>query len=72
MSAPQAVQVLSGTPQPGVEWGCLMLQGYQLIGGPRDLLGAGVPVRITGRAQPRMLTTAQQGIPFVVERAEPL
>jgi hypothetical protein len=63
---------LTGTPSPGVESGVLMLQGYQLIGGPRDLLHAGRPVRVTGRPDPDLMTTGQQGTPFLVHSAEPL
>jgi hypothetical protein len=62
---------LTGTPEPGVERGSLLLNGYLLIGGPRDVLAAGGPVRITGRVRRDMLTTAQQGTPFLVESAEP-
>jgi hypothetical protein len=63
---------LTGTVEAGVEAGCLLLRGYQLIGGPRDLLRPGARVRVTGRPAPRLMTTAQQGTPFVVERAEPI
>lgn len=62
---------LTGIPQPGVEAGCLLLQGYLLVGGPRDLLGKGTEITVTGRVQRDMLTTCQQGTPFVVESAEP-
>ncbi|MEH0841862.1 hypothetical protein V6U81_05620 [Micromonospora sp. CPCC 205711] len=60
---------LTGTVQPGVEPNCLLLDGYQLIGGPRDVLSPGARVSVTGQAQPDMMTTCQQGIPFVVESA---
>ncbi|TDC53495.1 hypothetical protein E1258_24465 [Micromonospora sp. KC207] len=60
---------LTGTVEAGVEPGCRLLDGYQLIGGPTDVLAAGAKVTVTGRAQPDMLTTCQQGIPFVVESA---
>lgn len=62
---------LTGTAEPAVEAGGLLLQGYLLIGGPRELLGGGRPVRVTGRVQPDLLTIWQQGTPFVVETAEP-
>lgn len=61
--------MLTGIVQPGVEPGALLLNGYLLIGGERGLLLAG-PVRVTGRPQPDMLTTAQQGTPFVVDEVE--
>jgi hypothetical protein len=54
----------------GVEAGCLLLAGYQLTGGPQDVLKSGRPVRVTGHPQPNMMSYCQQGIPFVVERAE--
>jgi hypothetical protein len=62
---------LTGTAYPGVESGCLLLHGYLLVGGPRDLLAGGQPVRVTGRVQPDLVTTCQQGIPLLVESAEP-
>lgn len=61
---------LTGTAQPGVESGSLLLQDYLLIGGPRELLGGGGPVRVTGRVNSDLLTIWQQGTPFVVETAE--
>jgi hypothetical protein len=57
--------------RPGVEPGCLLLQGYLLLGGPRELLRDGAQVKVTGRVQPDLVTTCQQGTPFVVEAAEP-
>jgi hypothetical protein len=62
---------LTGTAQPGVEADCLLLQGYLLVGGPRELLRRGGPVKVTGRVQPDLMTTCQQGTPLVVETAEP-
>ncbi|MFC4020573.1 hypothetical protein ACFOW4_21890 [Micromonospora sp. GCM10011542] len=60
---------LSGTIGAGVEPNCLLLNGYLLIGGPRDVLTAGARVTVTGRVEPALLTTCQQGTPFVVETA---
>ncbi|MGC5018498.1 hypothetical protein [Micromonospora sp. DT47] len=60
---------ITGTVQPGVEPNCLLIDGYQLIGGPRDVLAPGARVTVTGRPQPDMMTTCQQGTPFVVESA---
>jgi hypothetical protein len=62
--------VVSGTVTAGVEYGCLMLDDYQLVGGPRELFPPGTRVRVTGRPEPRMMTTAQQGTPFVVTGVE--
>ncbi|TDC83021.1 hypothetical protein E1193_10175 [Micromonospora sp. KC606] len=63
-----AVEV-SGTVTAGVEPGCLMLDGFQLLGGPRDVLTPGAKVTVTGKPQPDLLTTCQQGTPFTVESA---
>jgi hypothetical protein len=62
---------LTGTVQAGVEPNCLLLDGNLLIGGPRDLFRPGAKVTVTGRSQPDMMTTCQQGVPFVVESARP-
>ncbi|MEU9511648.1 hypothetical protein [Micromonospora sp. NPDC048169] len=63
--------VISGTVQAGVEPNCLLLDGHLLVGGPRDVLKAGARVEVTGRPEPGMMTTCQQGTPFVVESARP-
>ncbi|WP_410820295.1 hypothetical protein [Micromonospora sp. 050-3] len=60
---------LSGTLQGGVEPGCVLLDGYLLLGGPRDVLTPGARVEVTGRVEPGMMTTCQQGTPFVVTAA---
>jgi hypothetical protein len=62
---------LTGRHPPGTEPGCLLLQGYLLVGGPRDLLTGGGRVRVTGQLQPDLMTTCQQGTPLVVESARP-
>lgn len=62
---------ITGTVEAGVEPGCLLVGGYQLIGGPRDVLAVGAKVSVTGQAKPDMMTTCQQGTPFVVESARP-
>ncbi len=60
---------LTGTVEAGVEPGCLLLDGHQLFGGPKDVLVAGARVAVTGRAQPDLMSTCQQGVPFLVESA---
>ncbi|WP_247676256.1 hypothetical protein, partial [Micromonospora sp. M51] len=60
---------VSGTVQGGVEPGCVLLGEYLLLGGPRDVLTPGARVEVTGRVEPGMMTTCQQGTPFVVESA---
>jgi len=62
---------VTGLVEPGVEAGCLLLQEYLLVGGPRELFGTGRPVRVTGRVEPGLMTICQQGIPLMVETAEP-
>ena len=47
----------------------MLLDGYLLLGGPRDVLTAGARVTVTGRVETGMMTTCQQGTPFVVEGA---
>ncbi|MGH8775979.1 MAG: hypothetical protein ACRDWI_12675 [Jiangellaceae bacterium] len=65
------IMTLTGVPTEGVESGCLLLSGHLLLGGPRDLLASGQRVRVTGRVEPNVMSTCQQGIPFVVDSAEP-
>ncbi|WP_422753346.1 hypothetical protein [Micromonospora sp. WMMD708] len=60
---------LTGTVEAGVEPGCLLLDGHQLVGGPKDVLVAGARVTVVGRAQPDLMSTCQQGVPFLVESA---
>ncbi len=62
---------LTGTVQAGVEPNCLLLDGNLLVGGPRDVLKAGARVTVTGHPQPDLMTTCQQGTPFVVEAVKP-
>ncbi|MFF4806838.1 hypothetical protein ACFY03_01275 [Micromonospora chersina] len=60
---------LTGTVRAGVEPNCLLIDDNLLIGGPRDVLTPGARVEVTGHAEPGMMTTCQQGTPFVVESA---
>jgi hypothetical protein len=62
---------ISGTVQEGVEAGCLVLDGYLLIGGRDQGVRAGAKVTVTGRAQPNLMTTCQQGTPLQVETVRP-
>ncbi|MFF5177477.1 hypothetical protein ACFY2Q_05560 [Micromonospora sp. NPDC000316] len=66
---PVGATEITGTVTPGVEPNCLLLDGYLLIGGPRDVLTSGGRVTVTGRVEAGMMTTCQQGTPFVVEGA---
>ena len=72
---PTGTTTLSGTVTAGVEPNCLVLTG---AGGPhllivtKDMAGTvkvGATVTVTGRAAPGMITTCQQGTPFVVTSA---
>ncbi|MBO4208504.1 hypothetical protein [Micromonospora echinofusca] len=61
---------LTGTVTPGVEPGCLLIDGYLLVDGPRDVLRAGNRVTVTGRVEPDLMTTCQQGTPLRVQSAK--
>jgi hypothetical protein len=60
---------LTGFPEPGVEANCWLLNGYQLIGTPPELLISGRAIAVTGHVEPGVLTPCQQGVPFRVETA---
>jgi len=60
-------ETVTGTPGPGVEAGCLLLDQYLLIGGDRALLGSGVKVTVTGHTEPAGMSFCQQGVYLVVE-----
>ncbi|MGC4809311.1 hypothetical protein ACLQ29_02110 [Micromonospora sp. DT228] len=72
-STPPGVRAttITGVVQSGVEPNCVLLGDYLLLGGPRDVLTPGARVEVTGRAEPGMMTTCQQGTPFVVSNANP-
>ncbi|WP_341719046.1 hypothetical protein QQG74_04590 [Micromonospora sp. FIMYZ51] len=61
---------LTGRIEAGVEPGCLLLDGYLLLGGPREVLTAGATVTVTGKPAPGLMTTCQQGTPFQVASAK--
>lgn len=66
---------LEGVIEAGVEGGCLLLDGYLLLGGATEggeLLTTGSEVRVTGYVAKDVMTTCQQGTPFEVETVEPL
>lgn len=62
---------ITGTVTVGVEVGCLLLDGYLLIGGDPDVVRGGARVTVTGRVDRDLMTTCQQGTPFVVTSARP-
>ena len=59
----------------GVEEGCLLLStpdgDYLLLGADPSVVTAGARVTVRGRADPSVMTTCQQGTPFMVVSAEP-
>lgn len=66
-----SMRTLTGTVQSGVEQGCLLLEGFQLLGGDQDLLTSGSVVVVEGRPDRMLSTTCQQGTPFVVSAVRP-
>lgn len=68
-AAPSGTTTLSGTVQAGVEANCLLLDGYLLVGGPRDVLTVGARVTVVGEVHAGLMTTCQQGTPFQVRSA---
>jgi len=62
-------KTLSGTITAGVEPGCLLLDDHLLLIEDPTLKAAakaGASVTVTGHAEQGMMTTCQQGTPFVV------
>ncbi len=62
-------QTLTGTITAGVEPNCLLLDDHLLIISDPQLQSVAKPgatVTVTGRAEQGMMTTCQQGTPFVV------
>jgi len=71
-------QTITGTVTSGVEPGCLLLTGgsesYLLIfedAALRARAKVGARITVTGLADPTMMTTCQQGTPFVVASVRP-
>jgi len=75
--APGTPQTVTGVVVAGVEPNCLMLRGpsavYQLLlkayGVTRPTVGS--KVTVVGTARPDMMTTCQEGTPFVVTEIRP-
>ncbi|MEU4569682.1 hypothetical protein [Micromonospora sp. NPDC023956] len=70
-SAAPGGATITGTVTSGVEPGCLLLGEYLLVGGPRDMIKSGAKITVTGRVQADLMTTCQQGTPFLVDRVNP-
>jgi hypothetical protein len=65
---------LAGTVSPGAEGGCHLLTSggttYLLVGGGRAIVD-GERVQVVGAVRRDLVTTCQEGVPFVVERVVP-
>jgi hypothetical protein len=67
-------KTLTGTITAGVEPGCLLLDDHLLLIQDEKLktaAQAGASVTVTGRADQGLMTTCQQGTPFVVTAIRP-
>ncbi|GIF26457.1 hypothetical protein BJ973_005818 [Actinoplanes tereljensis] len=71
-------QTITGTVEAGVEPNCLLLQdgkGSHLLvfddSAMRADVGVGKKFTLTGRSEPGMMSTCQQGIPFIVTSVTP-
>lgn len=67
--ADTGAKTLTGTISAGVEPNCLLLDDHLLIFDDAALKATakvGATVTVTGSAKPGMMTTCQQGTPFVV------
>jgi hypothetical protein len=64
-----------GVVEEGVEHGCIMLRTtgelYQLVGTANPIIKPGARLRVTGRPNPTLITTCQQGTPFQVVDVRP-
>jgi uncharacterized protein DUF5818 len=73
---PAGEVTVTGMVREGVEPNCLLLESeqgdrYLLVGGERNELQTGSRVRVTGRVDPDLVSTCQQGEPLVVSSIEP-
>ena len=68
---PGSTLTLTGTVIGGVEGGCLLLDGYLLLNPNPRVVREGARVTVTGEVRQDMVTTCQQGTPFMIRTAEP-
>lgn len=61
---------VTGTVREGVEAGCILVEDYLLVGAPASV-AVGQRVTVTGRTDPNIVTTCQQGTPLVVSSVKP-
>lgn len=70
-----SARTITGTVVAGVEEGCLLLStqagDHLLLGGDPAVVRPGARLVVTGRPDPSVLTTCQQGAPFRVTSARP-
>jgi hypothetical protein len=77
-SGAPGAEAITGTVTAGVEPDCLLLAGerdaHLLVFEDESLRAqakVGARLTVTGRAEPDMMTTCQQGIPFIVTAVRP-
>jgi hypothetical protein len=79
-SAPSetGAETVTGTVEAGVEPNCRLIKdsaGSHLLvfhdAALKPAAAVGKKVTVTGRSEPKMMTTCQQGIPFVVSSVSP-
>jgi hypothetical protein len=72
---PQAEITVVGTVEEGVEHGCTILRSgealYQLMGSTDPLIMIGARISVTGKTNPGLVTTCQQGTPLLVIAVRP-
>jgi hypothetical protein len=68
---PSGEVTVTGTVVAGVERGCLLLEGYLLVGGDPAVIGEGRRITVTGRLDPTVESSCQQGTVLVVLSAQP-
>jgi hypothetical protein len=72
---PQAEITVVGTVEEGVEHGCTILRSgealYQLMGSTDPLIVIGARISVTGKTNPGLVTTCQQGTPLQVIAVRP-
>jgi hypothetical protein len=72
---PQGEITVVGVIEEGVEHGCTILRSgealYQLIGSTDPLIVIGARLSVTGKPNPGLVTTCQQGLPLQVTAVRP-
>jgi hypothetical protein len=72
---PQGEITVVGVIEEGVEHGCTILRSgealYQLMGSTDPLIMIGARISVTGKTNPGLVTTCQQGTPLLVIAVRP-